>query len=52
MNSRDLDDLKPDEYYKNEYLSQNELVANTENKQNLEKLKLILGIVKKKSIRI
>ena len=50
MNSRDLDDLKPDEYYKNEYLSQNEIVANTENKQNLEKLKLILGIVKKKSI--
>ena len=48
MNSRDLDDLKPDEYYKNEYLSQNEIVANTENKQNLEKLKLILGIVKKK----
>ena len=48
MNSRDLDDLKPDEYHKNEYLSQNEIVANTESKQNLEKLKLVLGIVKKK----
>lgn len=47
MNGVNLDDLNPDKYHQNEYLSENNLVIETEKKDELNKLKYTITQIKK-----